>query len=195
MEGDDDTFTSVNWDADSPNVHIPGTSLPRTPHRSSASTSGTSPNSGGVAGSSGSPHTAGALAGVDPVSLAKKAGRGNEAEEEYKRTPRWEGFLMVQVTEPRKEQEGTKEMFVSYGIRAETNLMHFERTRMTTRRRFQDFVFLREHLSKDFPACVVPPLPDKHRIGELKRSQIHIQKWMMLIKYPIVSRILHRRSL
>ena len=96
---------------------------------------------------------------------------------------------MIQVTEPRKEQEGTKEMFVSYGIRAEvrtvkkqemmglathcvalfqTNLMHFERTRMTTRRRFQDFVFLREHLSRDFPACVVPPLPEKHRIGELE---------------------------
>jgi hypothetical protein len=34
-----------------------------------------------------------------------------------------------------------------------------------TRRRFQDFVFLRDHLSKDFPACVVPPLPDKHRLG------------------------------
>lgn len=26
---------------------------------------------------------------------------------------------MIQVIEPRKEQEGTKEMFVSYGIRAE----------------------------------------------------------------------------
>ena len=34
----------------------------------------------------------------------------------------------------------------------------------TTRRRFQDFTFLREHLSKDFPAAVVPPLPGKHRL-------------------------------
>lgn len=111
MDGDEDTFTSVNWDADSHNVHIPGTSLPRTPHRT-ASTAGTSP--GGAQSTS-----SGALAGIDPASLAKKAARGNEAEEEYKRTPRWEGFLMVQVTEPRKEQEGTKEVFVSYGIRAE----------------------------------------------------------------------------
>lgn len=38
---------------------------------------------------------------------------------------------------------------------------------MTTRRRFQDFVFLRDHLAKDFPACVVPPLPDKHRLEYL----------------------------
>lgn len=33
------------------------------------------------------------------------------------------------------------------------------------RRRFQDFAFLREHLAKAFPACIVPPIPDKHRLG------------------------------
>jgi sorting nexin-4 len=123
MDGDEDTFTSVNWDADSHNVHIPGTSLPRTPHRT-ASTTGTSP--GGGQGTSSTSANAGALAGIDPASLAKKAARGNEAEEEYKRTPRWEGFLMVQVTEPRKEQEGTKEVFVSYGIRAEVSKSAFD---------------------------------------------------------------------
>lgn len=176
---EEDTFTSVNWDTPTPNEQgstsnpstattaaaaaatgqsnkeMPGTSLPRAPHRTTTSTSITSSTSGA------------ALAGVDPVSLAKRASRGDEVDEQEKRTPRWEGFLMVQVTDPRKEQEGTKEMFVSYGIRAETNLRHFQRTRMTTRRRFQDFVFLREHLSKDFPACVVPPLPDKHRLEYL----------------------------
>ena len=48
---------------------------------------------------------------------------------------------------------------------SQTNLAHFSRTRLTTRRRFQDFVFLRENLKKDFPACLVAPLPDKHRMG------------------------------
>jgi len=81
--------------------------------------------------------------------------------------PTWEGYLLVQVTDTRRELEGTKELFVSYGIRAETNLAHFNRTRVSTRRRFQDFVFLRDNLVKDFPACVVPPLPDKHRIDYL----------------------------
>jgi sorting nexin-4 len=122
MEGDDDTFTSVNWDApasDAHNANVPGTSLSRTPHRT-ASTAGPSTGTGAIASSSNtSTLNAGALAGIDPMTLAKKVGRGNDAEEEAKRTPRWEGFLMVQVTEPRKEQEGTKEMFVSYGIRAE----------------------------------------------------------------------------
>jgi sorting nexin-4 len=169
--GEEDTFTSVNWDASTADAlqgttgtgrssaatQMPGTSLPRAPHRTATSTS--------VGSSSSATNPRSALTGVDPAYLAKKAsGRDGDPDEESKRTPRWEGFLMVQVTDPRKEQEGTKEMFVSYGIRAETNLMHFQRTRMTTRRRFQDFVFLREHLSKDFPACVVPPLPDKHRL-------------------------------
>lgn len=118
MDGDEDTFTSVNWDAESHTAHIPGTSLPRTPHRTA--TAGPSSGSGGKTASP-SGLSAGALSGVDPTNLAKKAVRGNDAEEEAKRTPRWEGFLMVQVTEPRKEQEGTKEMFVSYGIRAEVS--------------------------------------------------------------------------
>lgn len=34
------------------------------------------------------------------------------------------------------------------------------------RRRFNDFVFVRDHLVKHFPACVVPPIPDKHRLGK-----------------------------
>ena len=41
----------------------------------------------------------------------------------------------------------------------------------SARRRFQDFVFLREHLSRDFPACVIPALPDKHRLGSWGRYE------------------------
>lgn len=37
--------------------------------------------------------------------------------------PKWEGFLMVHITEARKEHEATKEMFVSYGIRAEVSIV------------------------------------------------------------------------
>lgn len=47
----------------------------------------------------------------------------------------------------------------------QTNLRIFSTGNPSSRRRFQDFVFLRENLVRDFPACVVPPLPDKHRLG------------------------------
>lgn len=77
---------------------------------------------------------------------------------------KWEGYLIPLVSDPIKELEGTKDMFVSYKVTAKTNLPAFATPETLTRRRFQDFTFLREHLSKDFPACVVPPLPGKHRL-------------------------------
>lgn len=88
----------------------------------------------------------------------------------------WHGALRVQIVDPRKEVPGahdedehasSRHAFVSYGVRAETDLPHFARTYMVTRKRFQDFVFLHHALSADFPACIVPPLPGKHRIGYL----------------------------
>ena len=102
--------------------------------------------------------------------------------------PKWEGYLQIQVSDPIKELEGTKDTYISYLVSGkvhlglsygavvaltmglETNLSTFTSTTPSARRRFQDFVFLRENLSKDFPACVVPPLPGKHRLGELQCS-------------------------
>ncbi|THH19060.1 hypothetical protein EW146_g2037 [Bondarzewia mesenterica] len=78
--------------------------------------------------------------------------------------PKWEGYLVTSVKDPVKELAETKDAYVSYLVSAKTNLPIFSTPSPSARRRFQDFVFLRNHLSKDFPACVVPPLPDKHRL-------------------------------
>lgn len=40
----------------------------------------------------------------------------------------------------------------------------FQKPVSSARRRFTDFVFLSNTLSKDYPACAVPPLPDKKRM-------------------------------
>lgn len=94
--------------------------------------------------------------------------------------PKWEGYLITSVRDPLKELADTKDAYVSYLVTAEvgyliekcgkahnvqTNLPTFSSPMCSSRRRFQDFVFLRDNISKDFPACVVPPLPDKHRLG------------------------------
>lgn len=34
------------------------------------------------------------------------------------------------------------------------------------RRRFRDFVWLHNALSVEFPACIIPPLPEKHRMSK-----------------------------
>lgn len=78
--------------------------------------------------------------------------------------PKWEGYLITSVKDPVKELAETKDAYVSYLVSAHTNLPIFSTPNPSSRRRFQDFVFLRENLVKDFPACVVPPLPDKHRL-------------------------------
>ncbi len=95
--------------------------------------------------------------------------------------PKWEGYLIPCVQDPIKELGETKDAFVSYLVTAkvsnrhptwsdaheslQTNSRIFSTPNPSSRRRFQDFVFLKEHLSDDFPACVVPPLPEKHRLG------------------------------
>ena len=96
--------------------------------------------------------------------------------------PTWEGYLVTAVKDPIKELAETKDAYVSYVITArvrsflpypdsplnfevKTNLPIFSTPNPSSRRRFQDFVFLRDHLVRDFPACVVPALPDKHRLG------------------------------
>lgn len=83
--------------------------------------------------------------------------------------PKWLGTLRVGIVEPRRENgsdgiDGRSRTFVSYGVVAETTLPHFARSYMATRKRFRDFEFLHDTLARDFPACVIPPLPDKHNI-------------------------------
>ncbi|KAI2630386.1 hypothetical protein GGS26DRAFT_108783 [Hypomontagnella submonticulosa] len=73
-------------------------------------------------------------------------------------------ILECTVSEPRKEQDGTKDAFVSYLITTSSTFPSFQKSLFTSRRRFTDFVFLYKTLSKDYPACAVPPLPDKQRM-------------------------------
>lgn len=76
----------------------------------------------------------------------------------------------VHVRDGKVELEGTSDTFVSYLVTAHTDLPTYASHHPQIRRRFHDFVFLRRALSHDFTACVVPPLPDKHRMGKPRDS-------------------------
>ncbi|PWN45141.1 hypothetical protein IE81DRAFT_320754 [Ceraceosorus guamensis] len=169
MDGDD-AFTSVTWDrSDDAAFNQAGSSLPGSSGGGKFTTS-EDVSFGSSLGPAG-PATPG-IDGITRHALAPLARGASEGDGER---PKWQGSLLVQVCEPRRENEGTKEAFISYGIRAETNLSHFTRTRLTTRRRFQDFVFLRDNLKRDFPACLVPPLPDKHRLEYLTGDRFSVE--------------------
>jgi sorting nexin-4 len=46
----------------------------------------------------------------------------------------------------------------------QTDFKTFQKSDFTVRRRFRDFFFLYKTLYRDYPACAVPPLPDKHKV-------------------------------
>ncbi|PSS08655.1 hypothetical protein M430DRAFT_54033 [Amorphotheca resinae ATCC 22711] len=74
------------------------------------------------------------------------------------------GTLECTVTQPMKENDGTKDAYVSYLVTTTTTFPSFQKPVTTVRRRFTDFVFLYKSLTKEYPACAVPPLPDKHKM-------------------------------
>ncbi|GAA6018180.1 hypothetical protein JCM11491_005622 [Sporobolomyces phaffii] len=105
----------------------------------------------------------------------------------------------VRVLDGKTELDGTSDMFVSYLVTAQTDLANFASRTPSSRRRFQDFVFLREALKKDFQACVVPPLPSKQRmeyvVGDrfstdfIERRRIDLERFLQrLSRHPKLSR-------
>ncbi|KPV78020.1 uncharacterized protein RHOBADRAFT_65843 [Rhodotorula graminis WP1] len=105
----------------------------------------------------------------------------------------------VQVRDGKVELEGTSDTFVSYLVCAKTDLPSYGSKTPSARRRYHDFVFLRDALVKDFPACVVPPLPEKHRmeyvIGDrfspdfIERRRVDLERFLQRIgRHPKLSR-------
>ncbi len=212
MADQDDQYTSVHWDQDATDPSASGSGAAGDDkHNGGSSGKGEfSSSSSGGAKSTGLVGMVGGGSGysydtsLGGASSSSNTGAGYSPAmsrfqaQDRPELPRWQGYLKVQVGDARKEGEGTKDMYISYGVRAEvskpgqsnswgaalvgagrgpkltsrtcaplqTNLPHFDRTRITNRRRYNDFSFLREALVRDFPACVVAPLPEKHRLGE-----------------------------
>ncbi|KAH8899346.1 hypothetical protein GQ53DRAFT_816500 [Thozetella sp. PMI_491] len=73
-------------------------------------------------------------------------------------------ILECTVSEPLKENDGTKDAYVSYLINTNTTFSSFQKPSSSVRRRFTDFVFLYKSLMKEYQGAAVPPLPDKQRM-------------------------------
>ncbi|KAI5302266.1 hypothetical protein KEM56_000862 [Ascosphaera pollenicola] len=75
-----------------------------------------------------------------------------------------EGVLECTVDAPLKENDGTKDAFISYLVTTHTDFKTFHRPDFSVRRRFTDFYFLYKALFREYPHCAIPPLPDKQRM-------------------------------
>ncbi|TQS35123.1 hypothetical protein Golomagni_04464 [Golovinomyces magnicellulatus] len=79
-----------------------------------------------------------------------------------------DGVIECKVSQPIKENDGTKDAFVSYLVTTNTTFVTFQKPSTTVRRRFTDFVFLYKTLSREYPTCAVPPVPEKNSLAYVR---------------------------
>ncbi|KAI8390905.1 uncharacterized protein BYT42DRAFT_554859 [Radiomyces spectabilis] len=84
--------------------------------------------------------------------------------------------MTIRVSDPLKHSDSTQGTYISYLITTITEVGTFNSTHpRPVRRRFQDFVWLHNALILEFPACIVPPLPEKHRLEYIKGDRFSAQ--------------------
>ncbi|SCV67992.1 BQ2448_113 [Microbotryum intermedium] len=149
MQADDD-FGSVAWDR--------GTTTTTTTATTDAATSSQQPDGHSTAPSSSSYH------GPDSV-----IAQSTQHVQHVASSTSSHVVHSCCVSEGKVELKDTKEAFVSYLVSAKTELPSFTSKNPSARRRYTDFIFMRDLLTKDYPAAIVPPLPDKHRMERLSR--------------------------
>lgn len=104
--------------------------------------------------------------------------------------------LKVVVDSPQRHVESF-ETFISYRISVKTSRPEFAETEYVVRRRYNDFLWLRNKLIESYPTRLIPPLPNKHSLlGHLDRyaKDFIMFRMMMLnrflnrlVKHPILS--------
>ncbi|KAI9730964.1 MAG: intercellular trafficking and secretion [Claussenomyces sp. TS43310] len=101
--------------------------------------------------------------------------------------------LSCSVTLPVKENDGTKDSYVSYLVTTHTDFPSFQKPVTSVRRRFTDFVFLYNTLCTEYPTCAVPPLPDKHKMEYVTGDRFSQE--FMLRRANSLNRFLRRLAL
>jgi sorting nexin-4 len=68
------------------------------------------------------------------------------------------------VVNPEKHGEGVKDAYVTFDV------SHYNaplKNAVTVKRRYQDFCWLQDRLSRDCPTAILPPLPDRHSLLDM----------------------------
>ncbi|XP_034941300.1 sorting nexin-30-like [Chelonus insularis] len=104
--------------------------------------------------------------------------------------------LKVKVDNPKKHLE-TLETYITFRITTKTTRSEFEKEEYIVRRRYNDFIWLRQKLVDMYPSHIIPPMPGKHSliaqldryskefiIARMKLLHIFLNK---VVNHPILS--------
>lgn len=103
--------------------------------------------------------------------------------------------LFVMVDNPEKHT-GTMESYITFRINTKTTREEYENHEYCVRRRYNDFIWLRQRLEDGYPTHLIPPLPAKHSLRRLDRfspeflrvRQQALQKFLTrLADHPVLS--------
>lgn len=96
--------------------------------------------------------------------------------------------LQVKVDNPQKHLD-TLETYITFRITTRTSRAEFDETEYVVRRRYNDFIWLRQKLVEAFPTHLIPPLPGKHTLlAQLDRYS----KEFIVARMALLHRFLNR---
>ena len=91
--------------------------------------------------------------------------------------------MEISISAPEKHGTSSVNAFVDFRIRTTTTLPQFAADDFFVRRRYRDFVWLRNQLTNSFPGAIVPPLPEADAtllLGEDRFSDAFIERRQVL---------------
>ncbi|KAL8600698.1 hypothetical protein ACOMHN_057288 [Nucella lapillus] len=103
--------------------------------------------------------------------------------------------LFIRVDDPEKHTS-TLEAYITFRVSTKTTRSEFEVSEFSVRRRYNDFLWLRQRLEESYTTHLVPPLPEKHSFKRLDRfsseflrvRQKALQKFLTrLADHPVLS--------
>ncbi|KAK7101066.1 sorting nexin-30-like [Littorina saxatilis] len=103
--------------------------------------------------------------------------------------------LFIKVDDPEKHTS-TLEAYITFRVTTKTTRAEFESSDFSVRRRYNDFLWLRQRLEETYHTHLVPPLPEKHSLKRLDRfsqeflrvRQKALQKFLTrLADHPVLS--------
>lgn len=100
--------------------------------------------------------------------------------------------LIVKVDNPEKHS-GTLDSYVTFRVATNTTHSDYDAHEYSVRRRYKDFLWLKQALERSHPGCIIPPLPDRSVLQQ--RFSQEFLRFRMLGLHQFLNRVVEHPSL